>query len=302
MLPEIKLLPEELELINNIQDHNIKSHFGAWIDSIDELKEKFSNSKPVKHIIIDNFLNMDFARKCAENYPDNFLENPSWHKYNNPIEVKYANDKLETFSVHQKDLIYFLSSKYITGLFRYITGLDLEIDPYIHGAGLHVHPRYGRLGLHLDYERHIYLKDKQRQLNIILYLSENWKPEWKGDTQLWSSDCKKCEISSPVVFNSAIIFQTNEISWHGLPESIMCPEDVYRKTIAYYYLSPLSFKKDVSKNGANEDGYRYKACFVKRPEDPELQQMKELYKIRPNRRIEKEDMDKIWPEWTPELF
>jgi len=30
--------------------------------------------------------------------------------------------------------------------------------------------------------------------------------------------------------------------------------------------------------------------------------MEQLYKIRPYNRIEKEDMDKIWSEWTPELF
>ena len=30
--------------------------------------------------------------------------------------------------------------------------------------------------------------------------------------------------------------------------------------------------------------------------------MKKLYEIRPSRRIEKEDMEEIWPDWTPELF
>ena len=44
-------------------------------------------------------------------------------------------------------------------------------------------------------------------------------------------------------------------------------------------------------------GYRTKATFVKRPQDDEDERMNELYKIRPYRRIEKEDMDKIWPDW-----
>ena len=276
----------------------INKRFGSWINSIEELKKKFYESNPTKHIIIENFLNIDFARKCAEN----FSIDSTWFKYNNPIEVKYAKNDLQTFSEHQKELFYLLNSNYITHLFREITGMDLEIDPYLHGAGLHAHPRYGRLGIHLDYERHVYLKDKQRQLNIILYLSENWKPEWNGDTQLWSDNCAKCEISSPVVFNSALVFQTSENSWHGLPERIMCPEGVYRKSVAYYYLSPLTSKNDASKFGAQEDGYRYKASFIKRPNDPDLPQMNELYKIRSTRRIENEDMSRIWPEWTPEFF
>ena len=75
-------------------------------------------------------------------------------------------------------------------------------------------------------------------------------------------------------FNTAIIFQTNDYSWHGLPEKIMCPENVFRT----------------------------KARFTKKPSDIDYPQMKKLYEIRPKRRIEKEDLDEIWPDWTPELF
>ena len=112
----------------------------------------------------------------------------------------------------------------------------------------------------------------------------------------------KCMVKSPVKFNSAIIFQTNEISLHGLPEKIMCPEGLYRKSFAYYYISPLVTKEDKNKIGNDGSGYRTKATFIKRPEDPDYPELKRLYEIRPKRRIEKEDLEKIWPEWTPELF
>jgi hypothetical protein len=45
-----------------------------------------------------------------------------------------------------------------------------------------------------------------------------------------------------------------------------------------------------------------KASFIKRPNDPDIDQMKKLYEIRPYRRIEQKDMELIWPEWTPELY
>ena len=41
---------------------------------------------------------------------------------------------------------------------------------------------------------------------------------------------------------------------------------------------------------------------MKRPEDKYDERIDKLYKIRPHRRIEKEDLDEIWPEWNPELF
>ena len=82
----------------------------------------------------------------------------------------------------------------------------------------------------------------------------------------------------------------------------MCPEGTLRKSFAYYYISPLASKSNNNKIGNNGSGYREKATFVKKPTDPDIPQLKKLYEIRPKRRIEKEDMEEIWPEWTPELF
>jgi len=282
---------------------NTESHkelFGDWINNIKELKQKFNSSEPVKHIIIDNFLNEEYANIIHDNFP---LDLENWHHYHNPIEVKYANDKINDMNENIRKLFYVLSTNELTNIFSEISEIDnLEYDRYLHGAGLHCHPRYGRLNIHLDYEKHPLLHNKERRLNIILYLTKDWKEEWNGDTELWDKDMTKCMVKSPVKFNSAIIFQTNEISLHGLPEKIMCPEGLYRKSFAYYYISPLVTKEDKNKIGNDGSGYRTKATFIKRPEDPDYPELKRLYEIRPKRRIEKEDLEKIWPEWTPELF
>lgn len=178
----------------------------------------------------------------------------------------------------------------------------LEPDPYLNGAGLHAHGRHGRLGLHLDYERHPILKDKQRRLNLILYLSQDWDPSWNGAMELWNSEVTKCEAESPTVFNSAIIFQTDQVSWHRLPKNIMCPEGVKRQSLTFYYICPLEAAPDKTKVGAQGDGYRYKAYCTKRPDDIDHPDLPQLYKIRETRRIEKSDLAEHWPEWTPEVW
>ena len=293
-----KLDKHYLKIINSVKDN--EKYFGDWINNIDELKEKFNKNLPFEHIKIDNFLKEEYAEEIYKNFPTD-LEN--WHKYYNPIEVKYTNDNINNINKSIKDLFYLLSTNKLIDVFSKITGIkDLEFDPYLHGAGLHLHPRYGRLNMHLDYEKHIILKNKQRRLNIILFLTKNWKEEWNGDNQLWDKDMKNCIVKTYPKFNSVIIFKTDEITWHGLPEKIMCPDGVYRKSLAYYYISPLVNNKNKNKVGNNGSGYRTKATFVKRPTDPEDERIKKLYEIRPHRRIEKEDMDKIWPDWTPELF
>jgi hypothetical protein len=135
---------------------------------------------------------------------------------------------------------------------------------------------------------------------MILYMSKDWQEEWHGDTQLWDKDMTRCVASSKVQFNTAIIFKTNEISWHGLPEPIKCPEGVLRKSVAYYYVSPIVTGSRENKLGNDGSGYRTKACFVKRPQDSFDERMEKLYKIRPLRLITQKDMDEIYPEWENE--
>lgn len=280
--------------------NNNKKYFGDWINDIGTLKAKYIQALPFEHIKLDNFLKDEYAEEIYKGFPTDF---ENWHKYYNPIEVKYANDDIDNMNESIKKLFYLLSTNQLIDVFSELTGIeDLEYDPYLHGAGLHSHPRYGRLNMHLDYEKHIILKNKQRRINIILFMSKDWKEEWNGDNQLWSSDMKECVVKTYPRFNSAIIFKTDEITWHGLPEKIMCPEGVFRKSFAYYYISPLISNSNENKVGNDGSGYRTKATFVKRPNDPDYRELEELYKIRPHRRIEQEDMNKIWPDWTPELF
>lgn len=291
----------EEEYLNkfNVLNNN-KKYFGNWINDTESLFIKYNSSVPFKHIRIDNFLKNEYAEEIFKNYPNDF---ENWHKYYNPIEVKYSNDDINNMNKSIKDLFYLLSTNQLIEIFSKITGINnLEYDPYLYGAGLHSHPKYGRLNIHLDYEKHIILKNKQRRLNIILFLTKDWKKEWNGDNQLWDKEMKECKVKTYPKFNSAIVFKTNDISWHGLPDKIMCPDGIYRKSLAYYYISPLISNSNESKIGNDGSGYRTKATFIKRPDDPYDEKMEKLYEIRPHRRIEKEDMDKIWPDWTPELF
>ena len=247
------------------------------------------NAEPFEHIIIPNFLNAEYAEEIYNNFPCDITNN-IWYEYKNPIEYKYANDKIYSMPLCIKKLFNLLSSREIIYNFSKLSGIEnLEYDPYLHGAGLHIHPTGGKLDMHLDYEKHPFF-DKERRLNIILYMSKDWKEEWNGETQLWDKNMEKCIVKSHVKFNTAIIFKTNEISWHGLPEPITCPENVLRKSIAYYYISPIFSKSSDDKIGNDGSGFRTKATFTKRPDDPYDELKEKLYKIRSLRLITKEDL------------
>jgi Rps23 Pro-64 3,4-dihydroxylase Tpa1-like proline 4-hydroxylase len=278
---------EYLEEILKLTDTPL-IYFGEWTKDISNLNTAFLNAEPFEHIVIDNFLETSYAETISEKFP---AVNSDWHEYKNPIEVKYTYDNINDLDPDLKNFFYYLSSPEVTNIMRSITGIsDLEYDEYLHGAGLHKHPRYGRLNIHLDYEKHP-ISGKERRLNVILFMSKEWNPIWNGSNELWDKDVTKCVTKTQIKFNRAIIFKTNDISWHGLPEQIMCPDDVFRNSLAYYYVSPLNTQKP-------EDSYRKKAKFIKRPEDPFDGQMQKLYDIRPHRRITQEDMDELMPDWS----
>lgn len=277
---------------------NIEQIFGNWINNVDDLSKKFS-AEEFPHIIIEDFLNTNLVEKVYEKFP-NFDNN--WHVYNNPIEVKYAHDKIQLLDPIIQNLFSALANPKLIDKIAKITKIDnLEADPTLHGAGLHMHPKNGRLLMHLDYEKHPTIENRQRSVNIILYLSKNWDPKWKGSTELWNKDLTVKLKESKVIFNNALIFQTNEASWHGIPDKIDCPPNVYRKTLAFYYISPLINEKDVNKKGSNSSGFREKAVFCLLPNAKQDEKLLQLLQIRPYRRITEKDMSEIYPEWTNDL-
>ncbi len=179
--------------------------------------------------MIDDFFSD--ALSLAREFPA--ADDPCWFRYDNPLEIKrtcndWHNFKPETYKAFQN-----LLSPYFTEILENLTGEDLIPDLGLHGGGLHQHGRGGKLNVHLDYNLHpkLYL---QRRLNLIVYLTPGWKPEWGGHLGLYSDPDTLVKAVEPK-FNRAIIFDTRG-SWHGLPAPLTCPPDVTRNSFAVYYL------------------------------------------------------------------
>ena len=268
--------------------------FGDWFS-----KNVVISNYPFAHTIIENFLHDQVYIDIVCEFPD--CPDDAWWKYCNPLEVKYAYDDIVNMPKNMRNFFMAMSSKKIISRMEEIFSINgLQYDPYCHGGGIHMHPRNGRLNMHLDYEKHPYI-NKQRRLNVILYCNDAWESSWNGDTQLWDKDLTDCCVKSYPKKNHALIFETTEDSWHGVPEKITCPDGIYRKTLAYYYISNITSSKDTSKIGSDSLGYRNRATFKQTNNSEYDERIEKLCKIRPNRRITEEDMNEIWPEWTLEI-
>ena len=116
-----------------------------------------------------------------------------------------------------------------------MTGIqDLISDPYFRGGGLHNISRGGKLGVHIDFNKH-QKYNLDRRLNLLLYLNKDWEEEFGGHIELWDSGMKQCIKKILPIFNRMVIFNTTETSFHGHPEPLNCPADRSRKSLALYY-------------------------------------------------------------------
>lgn len=218
-------------------------------NKLELLKEQWVNSEPFHHIVIDNFLPIDLAKKVSEEFPD--FNSDFWYEYSNPLEIKKACSDWNRFSPTIYETFFHLLSHETTSYLSYITGTKLFPDIGLHGGGLHCHKSGGKLNTHLDYSLHPKI-NLQRKVNIILYVSENWNPDWNGALGLWDHDFeynqpKNLVKSIDCIFNRAVIFDTTMNSWHGLPDPVKCPEGISRNSLATYYLCEPA--PDIDKRG-----------------------------------------------------
>ena len=224
-------------------------------------------------MVIDNFLNEPIARQIVNEFPT--LESPLWYRYENAIEKKRAMNSWDRFPLVTYQLFAFLNSPQFVRYLQDCTGIEkLYPDIGLHGGGLHAHGPGGKLNIHLDYSIHPKL-GLERKLNLILYLTHEWKVEWGGGLQLWDHDHetnspKSCARTIDNVFNRAVLFDTTQNSWHGLPDPITCPEGQMRRSIAVYYM--IEPEKNVSR--------RPKALFAPHKEQKDDPAVLDLIKMR----------------------
>jgi Rps23 Pro-64 3,4-dihydroxylase Tpa1-like proline 4-hydroxylase len=221
----------------NIMSELTSSRILRDID-IDQLASEFQSQKPFPSICIDNFLNIDFANDVADSYPS-YLEaqkmGRGFHAVNE--RGKYQITDASVFPGPIKQLHATLASDEFLGMMSKMAGIDgLVADQELVGGGIHQTGPRGHLDVHVDFN-YIVERKLHRRLNILLFFNRDWQDEWGGQLELWDKDVKVCHHKFSPIFNRCCVFQTSEISFHGV-SAVKCPEDVARRSFAAYYYTP----------------------------------------------------------------
>jgi 2-oxoglutarate-Fe(II)-dependent oxygenase superfamily protein len=212
----------------------------------ESLRQQFQNAKPVPWFKIDNFLKADFAEQCAAAFPGYDQVQKVGKTHTNINERgKFQVTDSALFPDPLRKLSEFLNGREFLNLIEHVTGMPaLVADGTFVGGGLHSTGARGHLDVHLDFN---VMKETglHRRLNILVYLNKGWKPEWGGEFELWDENVQVCHQRFSPIFNRCVMFETNDVSWHGV-NAVQCPAGEARKSFAAYYYTaaaPAHFKE-----------------------------------------------------------
>jgi len=199
-----------------------------------ELFKAYRQNAPIPHIRILRFLDPDMAKAAAAEFPS--PDTRFWIHYKHYNEDKVGLTKREMFPPTLGNLAGELNSERFIGWLSELTGIPgLVPDPSLHGGGLHQCGRGGFLNLHTDFSTHYYNRNWRRRVNLILYLNPDWNADWGGALEFWDRKSRALVAKYSPHLNHAVIFNTDSNALHGFPDPLQCPENVRRKSMAFYY-------------------------------------------------------------------
>jgi Rps23 Pro-64 3,4-dihydroxylase Tpa1-like proline 4-hydroxylase len=202
---------------------------------VEDLGRRYHDAKPFPFIAIDDFLEEDFAREVLAAYPTFEAAQAVGREFqtvNEKLKVQVCDT--ENFAPSVARLNDAIASPEFLGDLTTITGIrNLQADPQLRGGGMHLTNTSGRLDVHVDFNL-IDEEQLHRRLNILIYFNPTWDPRWGGQVELWDRDVTTCEQSFDPILNRCVIFETSEVSYHGVAP-VVCPPGESRKSFAAYY-------------------------------------------------------------------
>lgn len=213
----LSLLPGEDRLAALARDH----------------RQEYAANRPFPHICFDDFLPIDVAEGLLASFPS--PDATHWSRTDIPQERKLSSEDERFIPAPIRQFLYACNTSRFVTFLEHLTGVSgLIPDPYYAGGGMHQIVRGGKLGVHVDFNKHGRLK-VTRCLNVIVYLNKEWRDEYHGHLELWDAERAGCVARYAPTFNRCVIFGTTGKSYHGHPHPLACPEGMSRKSVALYY-------------------------------------------------------------------
>lgn len=149
-------------------------------------------------------------------------------------ENKHVAAQMDAYDPLLEEAIYAFQDPRVVALITEITGLrGLLPDEDLYAGGISSMANGAYLRPHLD-NSHDKKRERYRVINLLYYVTPDWKADFGGTLQLWDDGPRGVARSFHSIFNSLVIMSTNRRSWHSVNE---VRHDGRRCCISNYYFS-----------------------------------------------------------------
>lgn len=199
-----------------------------------EIAAEFASEREVtaRFAAVDDLLPDEIAERIAEAFPPS----QQMRLMKSFREHKYTSKSLGEFDPLISDITFAFQDERVIKKVADITGIrDAVGDPHLYAGGLSAMGRGHFLNPHID-NSHDGERRNYRVLNLLYYVSPDWKVENGGNLELWDEHVRR-PVEIPSLFNRLVLMATNERSWHSVNK---VRADGVRRCISNYYFSPHS--------------------------------------------------------------
>ncbi|MBL4900980.1 MAG: 2OG-Fe(II) oxygenase [Colwellia sp.] len=215
-------------------------NFDKFEEYVKNNKEIYQNKKPFSYDGITDL----FSEVALDGILDSFPaveDEELWDKRDDKgIQVKLRTNWKTELDIAPKilEVVQTLQSGRFCRLLSEYTGIDgLMPDYWFGGGGLNQIMKDGELAIHVDGTYNDEIK-MYRRVNIIVFLNQDWKDEYGGHLEFWDKELTHCVDKVSPVYNTMAMFNTSDLTPHGHPYPLTCPDNMSRKSlILYYYTS-----------------------------------------------------------------
>lgn len=215
------------------------------------LKEAFQQKGRINSCYIDNLLPENIAQTIYEAFPS--AEEMAIHK--SMRENKRVAAQMDLYNPLLEEIVYAFQDDRIVKICEEITGIEnMQADEHLYAGGISLMAKGNFLNPHLD-NSHDHERENYRVLNLLYYVTPDWKLENGGNLELWDKGVKGDPRTILSAFNRLALMITNKSSYHSVSKVVA---DGKRCCVSNYYFS---------KEPAENQSYFHVTSFYGRPEE-----------------------------------